>query len=242
VERVEEKELLDSDQWPAEDVDCALSAIRRVNRLFGGDRMHRQLFYRVASQKARKSIDVLEVASGRGEVVAAVARTLQKKNISMRISLLDRSELHLPRPGNWYNDLLPPVLLVGDALEIPLPDRSVDVVSCCLFFHHLSAAGARAFLQESLRVARIAVLVNDLERTRANYLLSRLNTLIDPSSLSRHDGPTSVRQAYTLVEMHQMLGETGCPFELRRGFLFRLGAILWKSSTADYPVTAATRP
>jgi ubiquinone/menaquinone biosynthesis C-methylase UbiE len=152
------------------------------------------------------------------------------QGLAVKISVLDRSGLHLPQAGDWNPRLPAPTLLVGDALAIPLEDRSVDVVSCCLFLHHLSEDHAHAFLKEALRVSRVAVLVNDLERTRTNYLLSRLQTLIDPSELSRHDGPASVRQAYTFAELTTMLKATGCGFELQRGFLFRLGAILWRDS------------
>ncbi len=228
MKRVEAQEMLDSDHWSTEQVTCALRAIRRVNLFYGGDRMHKRLFRDVALRARLESLDVLEVASARGEVVQAVARMLMKENISLRISLLDRSNLHLPKAGDWHKELPPPALLVGDALQIPLPDRSVDVVSCCLFLHHLSTNEARAFLKEALRVSRVAVLVNDVERTRTNYTLSCLQTLIDPSELSRHDGPTSVRQAYTFAELNDLLRETHCNFELRRGFLFRLGAIAWK--------------
>ncbi len=228
MERVEAQEMLDSDQWSAEEVACALGAIRRVNLLYGGDRMHKRLFNQVIARSQLQNLDVLEVASARGEVLQSAALMLMNKGVSVRISLLDRSDLHLPHAGDWSPDLPQPTLLVGDALAIPLEDRSVDVVSCCLFLHHLSMDDARAFLKEALRVSRVAVLVNDVERTRTNYLLSRMQTLVDPSVLSRHDGPASVRQAYTFAELKKMLGETGRSFELQRGFLFRLGAVLWR--------------
>ncbi|MGC1783452.1 MAG: methyltransferase domain-containing protein [Acidobacteriaceae bacterium] len=228
MERVEAEELLDCDGWSKEQVTCALGAIRRVNLFYGGDRMHKRLFRRVVSQIRPTNLDILEVASARGEVVRATACALRKLGVSARISLLDRSGQHLPDSADWPADLAAPTLLVGDALAIPLPDRSVDVVSCCLFLHHLSAEQARAFLREALRVCRVAVLVNDVERTRTNYLCSLMYRLMDPSELSRHDGPTSVRQAYTHKEVEEMLKETGCRFELQRGYLFRLGAIAWK--------------
>ncbi len=227
MERVEGEEMLDSDHWSEEEIACALRAIRRVNLLYGGDRMHKQLFRRVASRLPQQ-MDILEVASARGEVVQAAARMLIRKSISVRIFLLDRSNLHLPQPRDWDPDLSPPTLLAGDALKIPLEDRSVDVVSCCLFLHHLNAENARIFLREALRVARVAVLVNDVERTRTNYTLSKLQRLIDPSRLSRHDGPMSVRQAYTFRELEEMLRETGCSFEIERGWIYRLGAIVWR--------------
>lgn len=229
MERVETQEMLDSDHWSAEEITCALGAIRRVNQMYGGDRMHKRLFHRVAAGSRLNSLDILEVASARAEVLQTAARMLIKKDVSVRITLLDRSDLHLPQADDWHSDLPQPAFLVGDALAIPLEDRSVDVVSCCLFLHHLSMDDTRAFLKEALRVSRVAVLINDVERTRMNYMLSCLQTLVDPSELSRHDGPASVRQAYTFTEVETMLGETGCSFELRRGFLFRLGAILWKN-------------
>ncbi len=227
MERVEGEEMLDSDHWSEEEIACALRAIRRVNLFYGGDRMHKQLFRRVGSRMP-KQMEILEVASARGEVVQAVARMLMKDGMAVRISLLDRSALHLPQPHEWDAKLPTPTLLAGDALDIPLEDGSVDVVSCCLFLHHLSAENARKFLREALRVARVAVLVNDVERTRTNYILSKLQRLIDPSRLSRHDGPTSVRQAYTFRELEEMLREIGCSFEIERGWIYRLGAIAWR--------------
>lgn len=228
MERVEKQEMLDCDHWSPAEVACALGAIRRANFLYGGHRMHKLLFDLVSSRLRMQKLHILEVASGHADVLQAASRLLMKKKISLQISLLDRSALHLPQSADWSPALPQPTLLVGDALEIPLADQSVDIVSSCLFLHHLSVDQARAFFREALRVSRIAVLVNDVERTRTNYWLSHLYKFMDPSKLSRHDGPTSVRQAYTFSEMETLLRETGPRFELRRGYLFRLGGILWR--------------
>lgn len=228
MERIEKRELLDSNEWPDKDVACALGAIRRVNFLYGGHRMHKRMFQRISPPFQGKKLHVLEVASGYADVLQAASLLLMKKNISLKISLLDRCPRHLPKVQNWNAALPKPDLITGDALAIPMADNSVDVVSCCLFLHHLSVDQARDFLREALRVARVAVLVNDVERKRINYFLSLLYRFMDPSKLSRHDGPTSVRQAYTYAEVQELLRETRCKFELERGYLYRLGAIVWK--------------
>lgn len=230
MERVEKQELLDSDQWSPEEVACALCAIRRVNLLYGGNAMHKRLFQGVSSRISNKEMEILEVASGHADVLQAASHMLLKQGFQLRISLLDQCSLHLPGKGDWDFRLPQPQLLTGDALHIPMADGSVDVVSCCLFLHHLSPGHAREFLREALRVARVAVLVNDVERRRRNYWLSYLQTLVDPSRISRHDGPTSVRQSYTYAEMEALLRETGCGYSLQRGFVYRLGATIWKSS------------
>jgi ubiquinone/menaquinone biosynthesis C-methylase UbiE len=190
--------------------------------------MHKRLFRRVCAKFNVKKLQVLEVASGYADVLQAASLMLKKQNISLEISLLDRCAKHLPEHHNWHKDLHPPTLMTGDALELEMPDNSVDIVSCCLFLHHLSVDEARAFLREALRVSRVAVLINDVERKRVNYFLSQVQRFMDPSRLSRHDGPTSVRQAYTYQEMQDLLKETRCSYELEWGYLYRLGAIVWK--------------
>lgn len=232
MERIEAEELLDLDRWSPEEVACALCAIRRVNLLYGGNSMHKRLFQGVANRMPRRDMDILEVAAGHADVLQAAAHVLLRQGFALRFSLLDRCPMHLPGKDAWDATLPQPQLLTGDALHIPLPDQSVDVISCCLFLHHLSPEQARAFLKEALRVARMAVLVNDVERRRSNYWLSHLQTLVDPSRISRHDGPTSVRQSYTYAEMDSLLRQTGCEYKLQRGFLFRLGGTLWKSPQA----------
>lgn len=236
MKRVIEDELLDEDLGTPEEVADSLRSLRRVNRCFGGDGTHAWLLERVADRMlshpvrdgSSRVVHILEVASGRATVLQAAAKALLRRGAKPTLTLLDRSERHFPAAGDWDAALPAPEKLVGDALRIPLVDGSVDVVSCCLFLHHLDEHEAESFLREALRVARVAVVVNDLERTPVHYALARVHALVDGSRISRHDGPVSVRRAYTKAELERILRGVGCEFELRRRFLFRLGAILWK--------------
>ena len=181
-------------------------------------------------------MQVLEVASGYADVLQAASLMLKKQNISLEISpcwIAAPNICRRAKTGTGTCD--PPTLMTGDALDLEMPDNSVDIVSCCLFLHHLSVDEARAFLREALRVSRVAVLINDVERKRVNYFLSHVQRFMDPSRLSRHDGPASVRQAFTYQEMQDLLKETQCNFELQRGYLYRLGGIAWKQEYAARP-------
>ncbi len=214
------RELLDSDEGTPEEIRSALRSISFVNRWFGGNRVHRLLLEQAA--EGRRELQVLEVAAGFARPLAAAALSLQRRGTTVHAALLDLNSTHLP--PSWPASLPAPRLLQGDATAIPLPDKSMDVVSCCLFIHHLAPEQVARFLHEAVRVARVAVLVNDLRRTRTHYLLARLLSLVDPSRISRHDGPTSVRQTYSLQEVRAMLHGLGCPFTLRRRFLYRFAA------------------
>lgn len=224
--RKEEEEWLDADSGSAEEVASALRSLRFVNRWFGGERVHRLLLDEAAGD--RNELKVLEVAAGRATALAEAALWLRRRKthpVVIRATLLDRQASHLP--PDWPSELPAPALLPGDALAIPLADKSMDVVSCCLFLHHLAPSQIAIFLREALRVARVAVLINDLERSRLHFGLSKTFSLVDPSRLSKHDGPASVRQAYTRDEMLVMVRATGAKAKVRRRFLQRLAVTIW---------------
>ena len=218
-------EWLDDNLGTPDEVQSALRSLRFVNRWFGGNRLHRILLEAIAERTGTPEISVLEVAAGHAEVLKAAALVLNERGVTVQATLLDRQSSHLPT--SWPAGLPKPEVLAGDALALPLADKSMDVVSCCLFLHHLDVEQAIQFLREATRVARVAVLVNDLERTRLHYLLARLFALVDPSRLSRHDGPVSVRQAHSRAELQAMAAQTGRPFSLRRRFLYRHALLIW---------------
>ena len=225
MERVVEDEWLDDDRGTPAEIHAALDAITLANRRFGGLRLHAGLLKRALTRVPRgRRPHILEVASGRGDVLQAA---LLQLGVHPEITLLDRSPAHLPDPRAWPATLPIPRLLTGDALALPLADASVDIVTCCLFLHHLEPPQVAGFLAEAQRVARIAIIINDLERGAVHYRLARLNRVIDRSRISRHDGPASVRRAYTYRELARMLANTGSSFVLERAWLYRLGAVLW---------------
>jgi ubiquinone/menaquinone biosynthesis C-methylase UbiE len=232
MERVVEEEWLDTDRGTPEEIASALHGIALANRRFGGVRLHARLLERALTRVVREAPHILEVASGRADVLqAALLRLVHAIGVAPEVTLLDRSAMHLPDPRAWPAELPAPRIVAADALDLPFPDASVDIVSCCLFLHHLEPPQIARYLQEAQRVARVAVVVNDLERSAVHYQLAKLNRIIDPSRISRHDGPVSVRRAYTRGELARMLTNTGRTFHLERAWLYRLGAVLWCERT-----------
>jgi len=225
MERLVEDEWLDEDRGTPAEIDAALDSVTFVNQRFGGVRLHARLLDRALGGASREQRPhILEVASGRADVLQAA---LLRLGVPAGVTLLDRSAVHLPDPRAWPAKFPAPRVVTGDALDLPFPDASVDIVSCCLFLHHLEPPQVARYLAEAHRVARVAVVINDLERSAVHYRLALLNRAIDRSRISRHDGPVSVRRAYTYQELARMLTNTGRSFLLERAPLYRLGAILW---------------
>src|ERR1700681_3511559 len=123
MQRVNTQEILDSDACPLVEAETSLRDLCRINRWFGGVTTTRRLIERVASATGKKSFSVLEVAAGFGEVSRIAGRQLARKDIALEVTDLDRISTHLLR-GNRA--------VVADALVLPFPDSSFDLVSCSL--------------------------------------------------------------------------------------------------------------
>jgi ubiquinone/menaquinone biosynthesis C-methylase UbiE len=220
MQRTVTQEILDSPQCPADDAAESLRDLNRINRWFGGVATTRKLIERVATATGRNHFSILEVAAGFAEVPKTVTRQLAAKGIALEITLLDHRQSHL-LPGSHA--------VVADALALPFPDNSFDLISCSLFAHHLEPAGVVRFVAEASRVSRRAVLINDLIRHPLHLASVYAGFPLMRSYVSRNDGVASVRRAYTLQEMREILSSNGTAnkVEISPHFLFRMGVIVW---------------
>jgi len=228
MKRVSTPELLDSDAYPASEVDVALGDLSRVNRWFGGVATTHALIERVAHKTGERQFSLLEVASGSGDVPRLVAQRLANRGIRLDVTLLDSIRTHLGSHVNHNSRVV-----VADALALPFRDGQYDLVGCNLFAHHLEPDDLARFVREALRVSRRAVLINDLVRHPLHLALVYAGFPLLRSSISRGDGPASVRRAYVPEEILEILSSNVTAdrpgqIEISRHYLFRMGVIVWK--------------
>jgi ubiquinone/menaquinone biosynthesis C-methylase UbiE len=212
-------ELLDTDAGTPQDVRASLADLRMANRWFGGAKTMLSLLEDVASEAGLRKLDMLDVAGACGDIPAIAIEAMRREGTELSVTLLDRAASHL-------NGKFPAVQ--GDALALPFGDGTFDIVACSLFLHHLEPDEVQRFVREGLRVARLAVLINDLRRHPLHLALVYAGLPLF-SRLTRHDAPASVRRAYTLPELGQMLGRVSARrVDVASHYLFRMGAIVWK--------------
>jgi len=220
VQRKVEAEWLDVDQGSEREVQQSLQDLQRINTLFGGVSSTVAMLRRVAHETNARKLSLLEVAAGAG-FVPQRARLWLAGDVELEITLLDRAATHLPKDGF--------ATCVGDALALPFSDDAFDVISCGLFLHHLDPQRVLQFGRESLRVARRAVVISDLVRSRLHLALAHISLPLYRSPITWHDSLASIRAAYTPGEVREMMRECGAQrVEIARQYLYRMGVILWK--------------
>lgn len=212
---------------PAADRNASLADIHRLNAWFGGYTLTLGALRRAVRRAAPSArLCVVDVGGGRGDFARR---------------LLDRAPRWIGRPLHVIvvdrdPDLLAAAatrgrgaglsLVRADATALPFRQRGVDVVTMSLTLHHLEPKAATAALAEMARVARVSVIVNDLLRTRLALALVWLGThLLGCHRISRHDGPLSVRRAYSPEELRSLAEKAGID-GLRIARHPRLGRVL----------------
>jgi ubiquinone/menaquinone biosynthesis C-methylase UbiE len=216
-------ELLDTDTGTPREIADSLADLRMINRWFGGIDLMAKLIRTVAQERQLKSVSWLDVAGSTGDVVRLTSKELGKSNLKLEPVLLDRASTHMKSeyPG-----------VCGDALALPFRDKSFDVVGSALFIHHLEPHEIVQSVNEGLRVARHAVLINDLVRHPLHLALTYAGYALYRSRLTRHDAVASVRRAYTVEEMKDILRQTkAARVEVNTYFMFRMGVIAWNPQT-----------
>lgn len=224
MKRVVVPELLDEGDGTPEQVTASLADLRMLNRHFGGSSTTVALLRRVAERSGLRHLSYIDVGGATGDVAAAAQSRLSHQGIELEAVILDRAVSHL----HVGSGQLP---ISGSAFQLPFRDKSFDVVGCSLFLHHLEPAEIVTFLHEAMRVARRAVVINDLRRSRVHWLAAIAGRVLYRSPITRHDAPVSVRRAYTSRELAAILRQAGYPaVEFSRHFFSRMGVILWSGA------------
>lgn len=216
-------EMLDRPAPFADLSDC-LDAIARLNAFFGGRLlMLRHVRRLLARLPAGRPVTVLDAGTGCADIPRALVRWARRDGRPIRVIALDLDPDVLRVARRYVADCPEITLLRGDALALPVRPESVDVVMSALTLHHLEPEPAVRYLAELDAAARAGWVVSDLLRSRLAYAMVWLATrLLTRNRMARHDGPLSVRRAYTPDEARALCEKAGL-FDVR---LLRYGALL----------------
>jgi len=191
---------------------AALTGLRRLNRLGGtASAVWRCIEPLLAGANARTPpLRILDLATGGGDLPIALWRRARAGAHAVSISGLDVSPVAIEVARRRARSLGADVAfdrvdVVQDALPAP-----VDVVICSLFLHHLDDTDATTLLARAAAAARRRLVVDDLARSAVGLGLVTVATrVVTRSDVVHHDGPASVRAAFTPAELRGLATQAG---------------------------------
>ena len=204
------------------ELEESLGHVASVNRWLGGTRAvlkHlRPLLLR--AERCR----LLDVATGSADIPLAIAQWARRHDRTVEIVASDVHPQMLEIARKRCRAFPEIRIEAADALKLPYADRSFDVALLSLALHHFEGADQIRVLREMARVTTRLMLINDLERTRWNYLGAKVlgATYWRRNRLTRHDGPLSVLRSFTGDELERIAEQAGLRGKAHRHFFQRL--------------------
>jgi ubiquinone/menaquinone biosynthesis C-methylase UbiE len=203
------EELMDLPGVDRGELAGALRGLAQVNRFLGGARaVLAELPPLVDGLPG--PVRILDVATGFGDIPRAIVRWARRRRLPVEVECLDRNPESLELAAAASASFPEMRFTRGDALSLPHPAESFDVVLSSLFLHHLEGDEPVRFLREMLRVARRGALVNDLRRGRWPFLATWISLhLMSRNRYILYDGPISIRRSYREPELRELAEAAG---------------------------------
>ncbi len=225
--RIYEEELLDAGEGTDEDVARSLIDLRRVNRFFGGRKVLLRAISSCLDGMSSEQISLLDVGTGSADLPMAVAESCRLRGMATFIAAVDISDRNLRVSRSQLGVSSEVHLVRADSLRLPFAARSFDFVTASLFLHHFRDDDVVRLLADFGRIARRAVIVNDLVRNLVPYYFTRIaGPILAWGFLTRNDGPVSVLRGFTSEEMNDLARRAGLKVrEMKRVFPYRLSMV-----------------
>lgn len=222
-------ELMDEPELDPEDLESALRDLQGVNRWLGGWRVLRRCMGALLAKMPPGHYRVLDVGTGSADLPLRLAPWARRRGKHFEIVATDvhPQTVELARVNTGE---APDVKVeYADALALPYQNGEFDFALCSTTLHHFEEPDAVQALREMNRVARHGVVINDLRRSSLALVGARLlaATAWRGSRFTRHDGPLSVRRAFTAAELRRLARAARLPnARVRTHLPFRLSLVV----------------
>ncbi len=202
-------ELLDAETIERAELERNLRDIRRINALLGWTAFTSRAIIAWTRREPRRTWTLLDVASGSADIPIAIARAAERAGVALEITATDRSPQITAIASERIKDISAMRVETQDALALPYATGSFDIALCTLALHHFEPNAAQALLASLARVGR-RVFVYDVVRSPLAYAgVVTLTRITGMSPMTKHDGPASVRRAYSLEETRTLATDAG---------------------------------
>ena len=202
-----------------ERIDKALNELKIINKFLGGISTTKSaLSYFIQSKK--DELKILDIGSGSSDNLLSA-----KSNYpNMQILSIDKNMRALSSSENLLEKIN------SNAFELPFKNNSCDIVHAALFLHHFTEEQIQILLKEFLRIARIGIIINDLQRSYLALLgIKILTVLFSKSEMVKNDAPLSVKRGFSKQEILNLLEDVGIKnFVIKKKWAFRWMVVIKK--------------
>lgn len=213
MDSIDAAERIDNPYEKFSDIRKSMSDVAVTNTLFGGTSAVLHPFKKLLRNWNKSTpCTVLDIGTGSADIPKALIQTGCRHGVEVTVTACDNQYkmLEIAR-GAIAHPIIDHIKLIQcDASSLPFIAGSFDFVTCSLLLHHIGFDRSVKLIADINRIAKHGFIISDLRRDKLSYLCVKSGMpLIGAHPITRHDGPLSVRRAFTFPEYRKMIALSG---------------------------------
>jgi len=193
---------MDTFSGTTDELATILNDINSVNKLLGGYGITLSAVFTLLTLKKKESYTILDMGCAEGSMLRKVALEARKRSIKVHLIGLDFNPKALELAARYSAEFPEIKYMQADILTADFSDIPIDVVMTTLTLHHFDDSGVVQFVNKFNDLAKLGVVINDLERSPiAYYLFQVFSFFFIKTEIAKKDGLLSIRRAFKKKEL-----------------------------------------
>ena len=201
-----QKELLDRDDIPFEDIKQNMKELDFINTRLGGHNITLQAVramisnIRNGSKRKDEAISILEIGCGGGDNLRVIKNDCERKNIKVELAGVDINPHCIEFAGSRKENA--GILFYTSDYKLLRLEQKPDIIFNSLFCHHFDDQEVVEIMKWMTANCRVGFFISDLHRHPfAYYSIKWLTTFFSKSYLVKNDAPLSVLRGFRRKEL-----------------------------------------
>ncbi|MCG3205880.1 MAG: Ubiquinone biosynthesis O-methyltransferase [Elusimicrobia bacterium] len=236
--RAELLEIMDTETLSLPEMRQTLRFLETTNKYFGGTAVIIRCLERWSKHWPKnQTVRVLDIGTGGAEIPIAMARWAKSNGHKVHITGIDLvdeiSRIAAQNAADWPNV----TIRRADFFDLTDSNEKFDYVISSLLLHHVPTEKIICALQAFDRLCARGLIISDLLRNRAGYWAVTAAGVLFGNKIVRHDGPVSVRRAFTPNELRSWAMAAGLNYlQAKKEPWFRVSLAGEKTSPHPSPL------
>ncbi|SHF13673.1 Methyltransferase domain-containing protein [Arenibacter palladensis] len=176
--------------------------INRVNTVLQGFSLTLRAIEKIIEENPRNSYTIMDMGCGDGAMLTKVAAYYKNKPVSLDLIGVDLNSKSIALAKENAKEFSNISFLELDILGPEAKNLQCDILLCTLTMHHFDSKDIPLFLDQFVKLSRLGIVINDLQRSKVSYYLFQLFSLIFiKTKIAKHDGLVSIKSAFTKLDL-----------------------------------------
>ncbi|WP_324755688.1 methyltransferase domain-containing protein [Sphingobacterium thalpophilum] len=204
--RTAQTEIMDDFSLEGTELRTTLDQLSLINRFLGGNSTTLNGVKKLLAKTGTvQTIMVIDIGCGNGDMLRILSDYGFQNNIDFKMVGIDANSFTIDYARKLSGDYPNISYRCADVFEENFETASFDIVLCTLTLHHFNDEKIVHFMRVLSRLARVGVVINDLQRSKIAYrLFQTICFLFRLNKMTKDDGLISILRGFKKCELERL--------------------------------------